>query len=140
MEVKADKIEIREKIQFDHNKASIKQESHNLLDEIADVIQKNPHIKKIAIEGHASSEGNAGYNKTLSANRAKAVMAYLVAKGVEKERLASAGFGSEKPVASNDTEEGREANRRVEFNITEQEAPAAEPPKPGGLKKPAASK
>ncbi len=121
VEVRDNKIEIREKIQFDHAKATIKEESHDLLNEIVDVIQKNPHIKKISIEGHASSEGDAAFNKRLSADRAKSVMQYLVEKGVDKNRLQSKGFGSEQPIASNDTEEGREKNRRVEFNIVEQD-------------------
>lgn len=121
VEVRDNKIEIREKIQFDHNKATIKAESHSLLDEIVDVIKKNPHIKKIAIEGHASAEGNAAYNKTLSDRRAKAVMAYLTGKGIDAGMLTAKGFGSEKPIAPNDTEENREKNRRVEFNIIEQD-------------------
>jgi OOP family OmpA-OmpF porin len=91
------------------------------MNEIADVIQKNPHIKKIAIEGHASAEGNKQYNKTLSDKRAKAVMKYLVEKGIAQEMLTASGFGSEKPIAENETEEGREKNRRVEFNIVEQD-------------------
>lgn len=121
VEVRDNKIEIREKIQFDHAKATIKEESNDLLNEIVDVIKKNPHIKKISIEGHASSEGDAGFNKRLSADRAKSVMQYLIDHGIPKESLQSKGFGSEKPIASNDTEEGREKNRRVEFNIIEQD-------------------
>ncbi len=121
VEVRDNKIEIREKIQFDHAKATIKEESHDLLNEIVDVIKKNPHIKKISIEGHASAEGDAAFNKRLSADRAKSVMQYLVDKGIPKEQLQSKGFGVEKPIASNDTEEGREKNRRVEFNIIEQD-------------------
>ena len=145
VEVKADKIEIREKIQFEYNSAKIKEASDGLITEIADVIKKHPHIKKIQIEGHASSEGNAAYNKTLSGRRANAVKAALIAKGVEAGRLTSKGFGAEKPIASNDTEEGKEANRRVEFNITEQDAKTEAPTTPatpavGNLKKPGAKK
>jgi len=121
VEVRDNKIEIREKIQFDHAKATIKPESHDLLNEIVDVIKKNPHIKKISIEGHASSDGDAAFNKKLSGERAKAVMTYLIEKGIPKESLQSKGFGSEKPIASNDTEDGKEKNRRVEFNIIEQD-------------------
>lgn len=121
VEVRSDRIEIHEKIQFEYAKANIKPESHSLLDEIADVIKKNPHIKKIRIEGHASSEGNPDFNRKLSDDRAKAVMAYLVGKGIDKERFTAKGFGSDKPIASNDTEAGREKNRRVEFNIVEQD-------------------
>jgi OOP family OmpA-OmpF porin len=121
VEVRDNKIEIREKIQFDHAKATIKEESHDLLNEIADVIKKNPHIKKISVEGHASAEGDPGFNKRLSGDRAKSVVTYLVEKGIPKDALQSKGFGVEKPIASNDTEEGRMKNRRVEFNIIEQD-------------------
>jgi len=122
VEVRDNKIEIREKIQFEYNKAEIKEVSFDLLNEIAQVIKDNPQIKKIQIEGHASSEGNDDYNLRLSDRRAKAVMAYLVDKGgIPAEELTAKGFGETKPIADNDTEEGREKNRRVEFNIIEQD-------------------
>jgi OOP family OmpA-OmpF porin len=120
VEVRDDRIEIREKIQFEYAKANILAESHDLLNEITDVIQKNPHIKKISIEGHASSEGNPDFNRRLSDDRAKAVMAYLAEKGIDKGRLTAKGYGADKPIANNETEDGREKNRRVEFNIMEQ--------------------
>jgi OOP family OmpA-OmpF porin len=121
VEVRDDRIEIREKIQFEYAKANILAESHDLLNEITDVIQKNPHIKKISIEGHASSEGNPDFNRRLSDDRAKAVMAYLAEKGIDKGRLTAKGYGADKPIANNETEDGREKNRRVEFNIVEQD-------------------
>ena len=122
VEVTDDKIVIREKIQFDFNKATIKPESDDLLAEIAKVMNENPRLKKIRIEGHASSEGNHDYNVKLSKNRAKAVLDHLVKKGkVDKQRLESEGYGPDRPIESNDTETGREANRRVEFTIVEQE-------------------
>lgn len=121
VEIRDNKITISEKIQFDHNKATIKPESHGLLDEVVALIKKNQQLKKIAIDGHASAEGNAVANKKLSDDRAKSVMAYLVGHGVEQERLSATGWGVEKPIADNATEEGREKNRRVEFNIIEQD-------------------
>lgn len=121
VEVRDNKIEIHEKIQFAVNKATILEASFSLLDEIAGVIKNAPHIKKIAIEGHASSEGNKAVNLKLSDDRAKSVMKYLIDHGIEKARLTAKGFGSSKPIAENDTEEGREKNRRVEFNIVEQD-------------------
>ena len=121
VEVRDNKIEIHEKIQFEKAKSRILEESHSLLNEIAEVIQKNPHIKKISIEGHASSEGNDYFNMKLSDDRAKAVRQYLVDKGIEEDKLVAKGFGETKPIADNDTEEGREKNRRVEFNIIEQD-------------------
>ncbi len=121
VEVRDNQIAISEKIQFDLNKATIKPESHSLLDEIVKVIKENPQIKKISIDGHASAEGNAAMNKKLSDDRAKSVMAYLVGHGIDQARLSAKGWGIEKPIADNNTEEGREKNRRVEFNIVEQD-------------------
>ncbi len=120
--VKDNKIEITEKIQFEVAKAVILPQSFDLLNEIADTIKKNPHIKKIAIEGHASAEGDAKRNLKLSDERAKSVMAYLVEKGgIPATTFTAKGYGSSKPIATNDDEEGREKNRRVEFNIIEQD-------------------
>lgn len=121
VEVRDNKIEIHEKIQFDYDKAVIKDASFSLMNEIADVIKKNPQLKRIRIEGHASSEGNAQHNKQLSDDRAKSVMKYLTDHGIPAAELAAVGYGSEKPIADNATEDGREKNRRVEFMILEQE-------------------
>lgn len=116
------KIEIDEKIQFAHDKATILEASFGLLNEVVQVVKDNPHIKKILIEGHASSEGDAAHNMKLSDERAKSVMMYLVEHGVSKERLSAKGFGSTQPIADNGTEEGREKNRRVDFTIVEKGA------------------
>jgi outer membrane protein OmpA-like peptidoglycan-associated protein len=121
VEVRDNQIAITEKIQFEYDKARILEVSHGLLSEVAQVIKANPHIKKIQIEGHASSEGGARHNQKLSEQRARAVMDYLLAQGVSKQLLVHRGFGIEKPIADNATEQGREANRRVEFNIVEQD-------------------
>ncbi|WP_438020559.1 OmpA family protein [Sorangium sp. So ce315] len=127
VEVTEKQIVINEKILFEHNKALIRTESHSLLNEVVDTIKKHAHIKKIAIEGHASSDGADDHNMKLSDRRAKAVMEYLVQHGIPQDMLTAKGFGETKPIADNETEEGREKNRRVEFNIVEQDAakPAA---------------
>ena len=121
VEVTADKIMISEKIQFDFNQATIKPESNGLLDEITSVIRQNPRLKKISIEGHTDSDGADSYNKKLSQGRADAVMHYLTEHGIEAGRLAAKGYGESKPIAPNDTPEGKEKNRRVEFLITQQD-------------------
>jgi outer membrane protein OmpA-like peptidoglycan-associated protein len=119
--VAADHIDIREKIQFKPNEAEIETASYSLLDEIAGVIKGNPQIKKLRIEGHASSDGDPGLNERLSESRARAVRAYLVDRGgVPADALEAKGFGARRSIASNDTEEGRDKNRRVEFNIVAQ--------------------
>ncbi len=122
VEITDDKIVIREKIQFDFDKATIRPESNDLLAEIAKVMNDNPRLKKIRVEGHASSEGDHEHNVDLSKRRAKAVLDHLVKKGkVDKKRLESEGYGPDRPIDSNDTESGREANRRVEFTILSQD-------------------
>ena len=120
--VKDNKIEITEKIQFEYNKAVILPQSFALMDEIAATLKKNPHIKKVAIEGHASSEGDPKHNLKLSDERAKSVQTYLVEKGgIPAAALTAKGYGITKPIADNATDEGKEKNRRVEFNIIEQD-------------------
>jgi outer membrane protein OmpA-like peptidoglycan-associated protein len=121
VEVTQDKIDIKEKIQFDFNKATIKPESHGLLDEIVEVVRDNPHIRKLSIEGHTDSDGSDSYNLKLSDDRAKSVLAYLTEHGIEAKRLTAKGFGETKPIGDNADEAGKEQNRRVEFLITEQD-------------------
>lgn len=82
------------------------------LDKVAEFIKERPTSKWV-IEGHTDNVGSAKSNKKLSENRAISVMKYLISKGVNKNQLSSIGYGSEMPVASNDTEEGRQKNRRV---------------------------
>lgn len=121
VEVMADRIDIKEKIQFELDKATIKSESNDLLDEITKVFSENPQIKKVEIIGHTSDEGADKYNKTLSEKRAQAVVAYLTSHGIDKNRLVAKGLGESKPIADNKSEEGKEKNRRVEFLIVEQD-------------------
>src|SRR5215472_17446446 len=87
VEVRDNEIIIHEKVQFDFDKATIKSISFSLLDDVADVIRKNLQIKKIEVQGHASSEGDADHNMKLSDARANAVMTYLLSKAVAKDRL-----------------------------------------------------
>jgi outer membrane protein OmpA-like peptidoglycan-associated protein len=121
VEVQQDQIVIHDKIQFDTDKATIKSESHPLMDEIAQVVQSNPQIKKLSIEGHTDSTGADKRNQQLSEQRAAAVRDYLVQHGVDSARLVSKGWGKSKPISDNATEAGREQNRRVEFLILEQD-------------------
>jgi outer membrane protein OmpA-like peptidoglycan-associated protein len=121
VKIRDNRIELGQKIQFALNKSEILPASFSLMDELAKTIQENPQVQKVSIEGHASNEGQAQYNLALSKARAEAVRAYLVSKGVAADRLSSSGFGATKPIATNDNEEGREKNRRVEFHITKQE-------------------
>ena len=112
-----DRIEVEETIQFETGSATIAAASTDLLDAVADILKNTPAIAKLTIEGHTDSTGDAEMNKSLSQKRADAVKDYIVAKGIDAARLASVGFGAEKPIASNDTDEGRAKNRRVEFKV-----------------------
>lgn len=101
-------------INFETGKSVIKPESQNIIDQIAEMMIQNPGLK-ISIEGHTDNAGNAASNQTLSVDRANAAMDALIAKEIDKSRLTAKGFGQNKPIASNDTEEGRALNRRVEI-------------------------
>ncbi len=114
-------IELPEKVRFAQNSARILEHSHAMLDEVAQRIVDAPQIRRIRVEGHASADGNDDHNMDLSARRATAVMEYLVGAGVEAGRLEAEGYGETRPVADNDTPQGRETNRRVELHILEQD-------------------
>jgi OOP family OmpA-OmpF porin len=111
------KIELKDKIFFDTAKATIKSESHSLLDETAAVLNAHPEVKRVLVEGHTDNRGGAAANQKLSAARAQAVRDYLVGKGVAATRLGAKGFGETQPIADNKTAKGRDTNRRVEFSI-----------------------
>lgn len=122
VEVRENKIVINEKVQFELDSDKILPVSHDLLNEVAKVIKDNPQIKAIEVEGHASAEGSDEHNQKLSERRAKAVMKYLTkTAGTPKAMLTSKGYGETRPIADNETEDGREKNRRVEFTITQQD-------------------
>ncbi|MFN6037403.1 MAG: OmpA family protein [Bacteroidota bacterium] len=101
---------------FDYNKATLKPESNAELGLLTKLLQDNANIK-IEIGGHTDNVGSDEYNKTLSANRAKAVVDYLATHGISADRLKSNGYGESKPITTNDTEEGRARNRRTEFTV-----------------------
>lgn len=106
-------------IQFTTGSTSFTKAATTELDKLVTILKENAEIKKIAIEGHTDNTGKAENNQKLSERRAAAVQAYLVKKGIAAERLSNAGFGDTKPVGSNDTKEGKAANRRVEIKVGE---------------------
>lgn len=117
-EIKAGKIDIKEKVFFDTGKATIQARSNALLDDVAKLLVANPQVGNVDVEGHTDSLGSTELNTKLSQARAEAVKAYLVGKGVDAARLTATGFGPTRPAADNKTAAGREQNRRVEFTIT----------------------
>ena len=100
-------------IHFDTGKATIKADSQDLVAQIAELLKGNPSLK-VSLEGHTDNKGTPAGNKKLSEDRAKAVVAAVAAKGIASARMVAVGWGQEKPVADNRTEEGRAKNRRVE--------------------------
>jgi OmpA-OmpF porin, OOP family len=121
VEIQKDRIEIKDKVYFDSNKATIQRRSFKLLDQVAKVILEHPELEKVWIEGHTDERGSNQYNAELSQRRAEAVREYLIKKGVAPQRLEARGMGRSMPVAPNTTEKGRAANRRVEFLTTPRE-------------------
>lgn len=92
--------------------------SYAELDRLADQLKAQTHVA-LEVSGHTDNQGAEQENYKLSEDRAKAVVDYLVLKGVDRSRLLAKGYGESKPIATNDTPEGREQNRRVEIQIME---------------------
>jgi outer membrane protein OmpA-like peptidoglycan-associated protein len=113
--IQKDRIEIKDTVHFDFDKATIQPRSFPLLDQVARILIEHPEILSVTIEGHTDERGSAEYNRDLSQRRSEAVRDYLAQKGVSRERMEARGFGEDRPVQSNGTDEGRAANRRVEF-------------------------
>ena len=101
-------------INFDTNKATIKPESQPTIDQIALLMKNNPDLK-VSIEGHTDNTGTAANNNILSQQRADSVKAAVAKQSINVSRMTTKGWGQDKPVADNRTEEGRAKNRRVEI-------------------------
>lgn len=110
------KITFESGILFDVNKATLKDESKRELERLAAILNKYEDTN-ILLEGHTDSTGPEDYNMDLSIRRAQAVANYLASLGVNPTRFTVMGYGETQPIASNDTEEGRRLNRRVEIAI-----------------------
>lgn len=119
--VDGNKITISDSVYFETGSHVILEKSHALLDDVVHIIQEHPSIVRLEIEGHTDSVGDNEKNRKLSQERAEAVKQYLINQGVQESRLHAVGYGEDKPIASNDTEEGRTLNRRVHFHIAEQD-------------------
>jgi outer membrane protein OmpA-like peptidoglycan-associated protein len=129
-------IKITEQVKFEVASARILKDSDKLMNAVLGILNAHPEIKLVRVEGHTDNTGAAAYNKTLSGQRAAAVAAWLTLHGIDKTRLASEGFGAERPIDTNATVEGKANNRRVEFHIDKTDAapapgaaaPGASPP------------
>lgn len=120
--VSSSEIRILQQVYFERDSDVLRPEARPLVEEIASVLKQNPQIRKLAVEGHASGGERDPWG--LSARRAGAVRAALLARGVSTE-ITTRSFGETRPLDSNGTEEGRRKNRRVEFHIEETKQPAA---------------
>jgi outer membrane protein OmpA-like peptidoglycan-associated protein len=101
-------------INFDFGKATIRPDSAPVIGQVVQMMKDDPSLR-ICVEGHTDNVGNAKANKSLSDERAKAVVAAIMSQGVDAKCLSSVGHGQDKPIADNKTEAGRANNRRVEL-------------------------
>jgi OOP family OmpA-OmpF porin len=114
----AEKIILRG-VNFDFDKDGIRPDAAVILDEAARILTASHPSARVRVEGHADATGPEAYNQGLSERRANSVRSYLASRGVDASRLTPLGFGESRPIASNDTREGRALNRRVELQVEE---------------------
>ncbi len=121
VQVTGSEITIKQQIQFALDSAVILPESFGLLTEIADTIIRHPEIRRVEVQGHTDNSGTPDHNMILSEQRAEAVRAWLVQHGAQSDRLFAKGYGQEKPLVPNITQQMRQKNRRVQFIILEKD-------------------
>jgi outer membrane protein OmpA-like peptidoglycan-associated protein len=121
VEVTSEGIVIHQQVFFVTDRATIRPESHAILDTVAQVMRDFPDIT-IEVQGHTDSRGNDRHNMTLSQQRADSVRTYLMAQGISGDRMTARGYGETVPIEDNSTDYGRSMNRRVEFHRTDARA------------------
>jgi K(+)-stimulated pyrophosphate-energized sodium pump len=104
-------------LNFESGSTQLTPDSDKTVNDLAQVLKAYPNAQ-VQIVGHTDNTGSATANQALSLARAEAVKGLLVSEGIAADRVATQGFGQDRPVASNDTEEGRARNRRIELNVT----------------------
>jgi outer membrane protein OmpA-like peptidoglycan-associated protein len=107
-------------VEFDFGKSTLRTASYSTLDDLVDYLKRKPN-ERIEIGGHTDNIGSDEKNLVLSLERAKSIVAYLIAKGISNDRLVAKGYGAEEPIEDNSTEEGRQKNRRTEVKILDQD-------------------
>lgn len=126
-------IVISQRIEFEVGTSNLRASSDVVLFEIVAVLAAHPELESVLVSGHTDETGSAELNQRLSDGRAASVVDWLARHGIAKERLVARGFGAKKPIADNETEEGRTKNRRVEFHVLRPApAGAATTPADGG--------
>ena len=111
---------VLDNVEFDFGKSTLRPESYNALDDLVDYLKRKTN-ERIEIGGHTDNVGSDAKNLVLSLERAKSIVAYLIAKGIENDRLVAKGYGAEEPIEENTTGEGRQKNRRTEVKILDQD-------------------
>lgn len=113
------RLTILETIRFEPNSAKLDRRSDRIMEQIALTLRKHKEIERLEIGGHTDITGPRPFNMHLSRERARSVRQYLLGRGIKPERLSARGYGPDKPIADNNTEEGRTLNRRVEFLLVQ---------------------
>ncbi|HEX3771930.1 MAG TPA: OmpA family protein [Polyangiaceae bacterium] len=128
--VQAGQIKIRDQVKFATGSAAIVpgKESADVLEAVQKILTDHPEIAKVRVEGHTDNVGAAAMNRALSKHRAESVMKWLVKHGIDASRLTAEGFGPDKPIDDNSTDEGRRNNRRVEFHLVDDGTPKTDQP------------
>ena len=121
---------VLDNVRFKTDSDVILKESDDTLNKVLATIQKLPAEQRFRVEGHTDNRGNAKHNKDLSQRRAASVVKWFGKKGVDAKRFESQGFGLEKPIDTNDTDEGRQHNRRVEIHLLDGSTTIATPAQP----------
>lgn len=127
--IQKDNLQILDKVYFSSGGSRIQRRSRRLLNQVAEIIKSHPDMPKLSIEGHTDNRGSPARNLVLSQKRAQAVRDYLERRGVPASRLEAKGYGPSRPIETNMTAAGREANRRVEFKFA---TPTPAAPAAGG--------
>jgi outer membrane protein OmpA-like peptidoglycan-associated protein len=117
VKIQGNELKLSDKILFETDSAKILGQSSALLEEVAEVLQKNPNIQQVEIQGHTDNSGGRDHNQKLSDSRASSVRDWLVKAGVQGSRLTAKGYGQDRPLAPNVTEANKAKNRRVQFII-----------------------
>jgi len=120
LEFEPPKTFVLDNVEFDFGKATLRPSSYPTLDDLVDYLNRKPN-ERIEIGGYTDNIGSDEKNLQLSLERAKSIVAYLIAKGIDNNRLVAKGYGADDPIADNDTDEGRQKNRRTEVKILDQQ-------------------
>ncbi|MEY4547049.1 MAG: hypothetical protein RL685_3244 [Pseudomonadota bacterium] len=117
VKVSSTQIELKQTVQFARNKANIEPESMFLMDQVAEILKAHPELERVVVEGHSDDLGSRRVNLRVSLGRAESVVQALIERGIARQRLEARGIGPDRPLVANDSDEGRERNRRVELHI-----------------------